>query len=182
MLGQTSEKKSLIYFASGLRLNGIDNQAQLHATIDAASQSSLGTVDVYSGNAEQVASDRLQQSQDTMYALAADTGGKALFDNNDLVRGIVQAQTSVSDYYIVGYYTTNSAQNGHFRRIDIKVDAALGAKLDYRHGYYANKEFGRFTAVDKERQLEDALMLGDPVTDLTIAMEIDYFQLNRAEY
>ena len=25
-------------------------------------------------------------------------------------------------------------------------------------------------------------MLDDPITDLTIAMEIDYFQLNRAEY
>jgi len=25
-------------------------------------------------------------------------------------------------------------------------------------------------------------MLGDPITELTIAMEIDYFQLNRAEY
>jgi hypothetical protein len=25
-------------------------------------------------------------------------------------------------------------------------------------------------------------MLGDPVTDLTIAMELNYFQLNRAEY
>jgi hypothetical protein len=36
--------------------------------------------------------------------------------------------------------------------------------------------------VDKERQLEDALMLEDPITDLTVAMEIDYFQLNRAEY
>jgi hypothetical protein len=152
------------------------------APIGDASQSSPGTVDVYSGRAEQVASDMFQQSQDTMYALAADTGGKAFFDNNDLVRGIVQAQTSMSDYYILGYYTTNTAQNGHFRRVDIKVDPALEAKLDYRHGYYANKEFSRFTTVDKERQLEDALMLGDPITDLTIAMEIDYFQLNRAEY
>jgi len=25
-------------------------------------------------------------------------------------------------------------------------------------------------------------MLEDPITDLTIAMEVDYFQLNRAEY
>ena len=25
-------------------------------------------------------------------------------------------------------------------------------------------------------------MLGDPITDLTIAMEVNYFQLNRAEY
>src|SRR5256885_10280847 len=36
MLGQLSEKKSLLYFASGLRLNGTDNQAQLHATENAA--------------------------------------------------------------------------------------------------------------------------------------------------
>src|ERR1700722_15893 len=35
MLGQLNEKKSLIYFASGLRLNGLNNQAQLHATINA---------------------------------------------------------------------------------------------------------------------------------------------------
>ena len=43
-------------------------------------------------------------------------------------------------------------------------------------------KIGKFTAADKERQLEDALMLGDPITDLTIAMEVNYFQLNRAEY
>src|ERR1700678_3852238 len=36
MLGQVNEKKELIYFASGFRLNGVDNQAQLHATVDAA--------------------------------------------------------------------------------------------------------------------------------------------------
>ncbi len=36
MLGQLNEKKSLIYFASGLHLTGVDNQAQLHATVDAA--------------------------------------------------------------------------------------------------------------------------------------------------
>ena len=34
----------------------------------------------------------LQRSQDTLWTLAADTGGKALLDNNDLAQGIVQAQ------------------------------------------------------------------------------------------
>jgi VWFA-related protein len=33
MLGQVNEKKSLIYFAGGMQLHGIDNQAQLHATV-----------------------------------------------------------------------------------------------------------------------------------------------------
>ena len=36
MLGTLNEKKSLIYFASGLRLNGTNNQAQLQATTNAA--------------------------------------------------------------------------------------------------------------------------------------------------
>jgi VWFA-related protein len=206
MLEQMTEKKSLVYFASGLRLNGVDNIAQLHATIDAAvragvsfwpvdarglvasaplgdaTQGNAGNVGMYSGTAAQASTDRFQQSQDTMYSLAADTGGKALFDNNDLTRGIVQAQRAISDYYVVGYYTTDTAQNGRFRRVKITVNSPLDAGLSYREGYYANKEFNKFTAVDKERQLEDALMLGDPITDLTIAMEIDYFQLNRAEY
>jgi beta-lactamase regulating signal transducer with metallopeptidase domain len=34
----------------------------------------------------------------------------------------------------------------------------------------------------KERQLQDAFLRSDPITDMPIAMEINYFQLNRAEY
>jgi VWFA-related protein len=206
MLGQLSEKKSLVYFASGLRLNGVDNQAQLHATIDSAiragvsfwpidarglvaqaplgdaTKGSPGNIGMYSGASALAVTTNFQQSQDTLYALAGDTGGKALLDYNDLTKGIVEAQHAVSSYYILGYYTTNTAQDGKFRRIKISMNATLSANLDYRQGYYAGKLFSKFTAADKERQLEDALMLDDPITELTIAMEIDYFQLNRAEY
>ena len=123
-----------------------------------------------------------QQSQDTLFALASNTGGKATLDYNDLSQGIVNAQKGLSSYYILGYYTTNTAKDGKFRRIEIKLADGRSARLDYRKGYYAEKEFSRFTAADKERQLEEALMLEDPITDLTIAMEVNYFKLNRAEY
>ena len=72
--------------------------------------------------------------------------------------------------------------DGKFRKVKITLANNQSAALDYRQGYYAGKDFSKYTTADKERQLEDALMLGDPVTDLTIAMEIGYFQLNRAEY
>ncbi|MGC4050164.1 MAG: VWA domain-containing protein [Paludibaculum sp.] len=112
MLGRLSEKKSLIYFASGLRLNGVDNQAQLRATLNAAiragvsfwpidargltalaplgdaSQGSPGDIGVYSGTTAAAVNFGFQRSQDTLFALAADTGGKALLDSNDLARGI----------------------------------------------------------------------------------------------
>jgi VWFA-related protein len=206
MLGQLNEKKSLIYFASGLRLNGVDNEAQLQATVDAAiragvsfwpidarglvaqaplgdaTQGSPGNSGMYSGGAAMATTTNLQQSQDTLFSLAGDTGGKALLDYNDLTKGIVQAQQAITNYYILEYYPTNTSLDGKFRHVKISVNPELTAKLDYRQGYYAGKEFAKFTTVDKERQLEDALMLGDPITDLTIAIEINYFQLNRAEY
>src|SRR5262249_23595550 len=127
-----------------------------------------------------------QGQQETLYSLAADTGGKALLDNNDLGMGIVQAQKDISSYYIVGYYSTNDKADGKFRAIKIDVNkAALAGKLealDYRHGYYAGKEFSKFTSSDKERQLSEALMLGDPMTDIHISMEVDYFRLARDRY
>ena len=206
MLGNLNEKKALIYFASGMRLNGVDNQAQLRATTNAAiranvalftidarglvalppmgdaTHGSAGGASMYSGAGAMANMQSLQSSQDTMYTLASDTGGKALLDVNDLGRGILNAQEALSSYYIIGYYTTNSALDGKFRRVKIALKEITSAKLDYRQGYFGGKEFNKFTAADKERQLEEALMLGDPITDLTIAMEVNYFQLNHAEY
>lgn len=206
MLGHLNEKKSLIYFASGLRLNGIDNQAQLHATVDSAIRSGVtiwaidarglvaqaplgdatrgspGGQAMYTGASALAMTANLQQTQDSLYGLATDTGGKALLDFNDLSMGIVEAQHAVSSYYILGYYTTNATLDGKFRRIKISLNSDAPADLDYRQGYFAGKVFGKFTTADKDRQLEDALMLEEPITELTIAMEIDYFQLNRAEY
>jgi VWFA-related protein len=206
MLGKLNEKKALIYFASGLRLNGANNQAQLHATTNAAikagvqfwsidargltasaplgdaSKGSPGGQAMYTGASAMTAMTNIQRTQDTLWTLAADTGGKALLDVNDLSMGIVNAQKAFSSYYIIGYYTSNANLDGKFRRIKISLREGVSGDLDYRQGYYAGKDFSKFSTADKERQLEDALMLGDPITELTIAMEVNYFQLNRAEY
>ena len=205
-LGRLNEKKSLIYFASGLNLNGLDNQAQLVATeqaairagvsfwpIDArglvasgplgdATQGSQGGSAMYTGAAASAMTSRFARSQDTLFALAGDTGGKALLDNNDLDRGIVNAQHADSDYYILGYYTSNTAVNGKFRKVKVTLNSEMAANLDFRQGYFGEKEWGKFNTADKERQLEDALMQGDPFVELTVAVEINYFELNKAEY
>src|SRR6185369_9510646 len=147
-----------------------------------ATRQSPGGLGAFNGQTAMTAITGFQRSQDTLFALASDTGGKALLDNNDLSRGIVQAQEALTSYYVIGYYPTNANLDGKFRRIKISVKEPSNAKLEYRAGYFGGKTFNKFTAADKERQLEEALMLGDPITDLTIAMEINYFQLNSAEY
>ena len=80
------------------------------------------------------------KSQDTLYALAADTGGKAMLDFNDLSVGHRATRRRRSPA------TTSSAitrpirhLDGKFRKIKISLKELSAGKLDYRQGYYAGK-------------------------------------------
>ena len=80
---------------------------------------------------------------------------KAMFDNNDLSMGIVQAAESVTSYYILGFYSTHVALDGKFRRVKVSLAASSGvlnAEVVTRAGYYGDKEFAKFSEADKERQ------------------------------
>jgi VWFA-related protein len=208
MLKPLPEQKSLVYFTSRLSLNGTDNQAQLRATVNAAlranvqlfavdarglvataplgdaTQASRAGLGAFNGQLAAQTTSAFQRSQDSLYALAKDTGGKAMFDNNDLSRGIVEAANSQTSYYVLGYYTNKTAKDGKFHRVKVALagDQYKSADLSYRQGYYADKEFAKFNTADKERQLEDALRLDDPITEITMAMEVNFFRLNSAEY
>jgi hypothetical protein len=152
------------------------------APLGDATRPSPGGLSMFTGTLAMAGMNNLQRSQDTLFALAKDTGGTAMFDYNDLSLGIVNAARSIGSYYIIGYYTTNTAEDGTFRRVRVALTGTRSGDLTYRQGYYADKAFARFTEADKERQLEEALLLDDPITDIPIAMEVNYFQLNRAEY
>jgi hypothetical protein len=54
--------------------------------------------------------------------------------------------------------------------------------LDYRQVYFANKTWEKFTSSDKDRQLQDALMMQDYMTEIDLSLQVNYFQLNSAEY
>jgi VWFA-related protein len=207
MLRPLPEQKSLVFFTTGLTLNGTDNMAQMRATTNAAiranvqifpvdarglvamaplgnaNQRSPGGIGMFTGALAQQQVARLQRSQDTFYALAKDTGGKALVDYNDLSLGIRQAAEAQTSYYILAFYSTHAANDGKFRRMEVRLkDSTRQVVLTHRPGYYADKVWAQQNAVERERQLEDALMLENPITDITIALELNYFQVTRPEY
>ncbi len=207
MLRPLPEQKSLVFFTSRLSVNGTDNNAQMRATTNAAiranvqifpvdarglvaraplgnaSQRSPGGIGMFTGALAQQAIARLAQSQDTLFALAKDTGGTALVNYNDLSLGVRQAAAAQTSYYVLGFYSTHTANDGKFRRVQVRLaNSALDADVTYRPGYYADKEWAKQTGVERERQLEEALMLENPITDITIALELNYFQITRPEY
>ncbi len=208
-LGQYPEKKALIYISSGIQKNGVDNQSQLRATVNTAvranvafypidarglsalipggdaTQAGAAGNNLYSGAGQRALKENFNNQQETLATLALDTGGKALLDSNDLTEGMRQVQKDFTSYYVLSYVSSNTAIDGRYRRIQVKLapkDAGLRAKLDFRQGYYGPTTFARMRDVDKEAQLSQALLSDNPVTDLPIAVEIDYFRLDKDKY
>jgi len=122
------------------------------------------------------------QSQDILYALGKDTGGQVMLDSNDLALGIARAARAVTGYYLLGYYSRNVAKDGRYRRVEVRLAPGRSGDLEYRSGYYGEKDFKNFNRAEKERQLADALKLGDPITEILIAVAVNYFQISSAEY
>jgi VWFA-related protein len=164
-LGALNEKKSLVYFSGGLNLSPMDNQAALRMTINDAVRAGVSIWPT--------------ASDDALNTLAADTGGKPAATSTDLTSSIAAAQKSITSYYVIGYTSTNQAQDGKYRRINIALNNNPDAKLDYRQRYFARRDPAAPAA--SERQLEDALRSGDLFTELTVATEVNYFRLNKAE-
>ena len=187
----------------------MDNQSQLQATVNAAIRANVAFypidarglmatppggdaspggfrgIEPISSSAQTSLMDNFHNSQETLDTLAADTGGKALLDSNDLTLGMSQVQHDMSSYYILTYASTNTAEDGKYRRIQVKLapkSADLKAKLVYREGYYAPTTFAKMTGTNKEAQLQEALQSDNPVTDLQIAVEVDYFRLSKTKY
>jgi hypothetical protein len=73
-----------------------------------------------------------------MEQLAADTGGKAYFNTNDLGAAAQRAMNDGANYYTLAYSPTNARMDGQYRRIELHL-AHGRYKISYRRGYNADE-------------------------------------------
>jgi VWFA-related protein len=204
-LSHLQQKKSLIYFSSGMDRTGIENQSELRAAINAAVRSNMAiyTMDLrglqalvaggeaqnaslrgtsaYSGQSMINALNSNFTTQETLVTLASDTGGRAFLDSNDFTQVFKGVQQDTSTYYLLGYRSTNPARDGRYRRIAVKVNVS-GAKIDYRRGYYAPADYQHSTKEDKELQLQEELASELPTTDLPLYLSTAYFRMEANKF
>ncbi|WP_263367499.1 VWA domain-containing protein [Edaphobacter bradus] len=199
-LERVDQRKSLLYFSGGLTRQGIENQASLRAatneavkanmaiySVDSrglqalnpvgdASKGSLRGTAAYSGAAMQSQLDSNFGSQELLATLSSDTGGKAFFDSNDFAPAFQQIQHDTEAYYIVGFRSTNTARDGSFRRLTVKLNRN-DVKLEYRPGYYAAADFQHQKNEDREQVLNDELRSDLPATDVAVYLQALYFRI-----
>jgi VWFA-related protein len=123
------------------------SQKSFEDAIKAAEQSNatIYTIGVFSEDDLKTDKKMVRHSKKILAELAEATGGQAYFpDNLDQVTPVCeQVAREIRNQYTVGYYPTNTAKDGTFRPVDLKVIPPNGrGKLAVRTrtGYYAPKE------------------------------------------
>jgi VWFA-related protein len=196
------QKKAVLYFSSGMRRSGDDNQIELRAATDTCNR---GNVSIYPVDARGLqavvagggASSRggsgqslftganamrgftqLNASQETLTTLAADTGGRAFTDSNDFGEAFSRVQRDLAAYYLLGYTSTNPARDGRYRRIRVQVNRPdlRGLRVEARNGYYAGRDFANTNRRDREAQLEDQLAAAVSSTDVPMVLGTGWFR------
>jgi hypothetical protein len=85
----------------------------------------------------QGAAKELNANHAAMDLIARETGGVAFYNTNDLGDAVRRVLAHGSNFYTLTYTSTNSATDGKFRKINVKL-VESGYQLDYRRGYYAD--------------------------------------------
>jgi VWFA-related protein len=204
-LERVDQRKSMLYFSGGLTRQGIENQASMRAATNEAVKANMAIYSVdsrglqalppvgnastgslrgtasYSGGAMQSQLDANFGSQETLATLSSDTGGKAFFDSNDFAPAFQQIQHDTEAYYIVGFHSTNTARDGSYRHLTVRLNRS-DVKIDYRPGYYAPADFQHQKTEDRDVALTEQLRSDLPATDVAVYLQALYFRLDEGKF
>jgi VWFA-related protein len=144
-----------------------------------------------SGQLEIATHGELSASQDGLNALARDTGGKALFNTNDLVQGLAPAIKETSSYYLLAWKPDLETQKqGRFRQLEVKLLGRPDLTVRVRKGFFdvdppvvaANKAENKKTEQippikTVPAKLRETIMAPYPERALPILMSVDYYDI-----
>ncbi len=205
-LAPIQQKKSIVYFSSGMTQRGEDNQVELRAAIDRAVKANVsiypvdtrGLTAIVPGGAASQASGR---------------GGSSMFSGRGVSRAVRQSGREPGHARRPGerhgrqgvprhQRLRGRLSPGHRRHVGVlragllqhqprerrtvpahqgasqQARAKSGLKVEHRNGYYANRDFLHSGKEDRERQLQDQLMTDLSSTDLTVWMSASFFRLS----
>lgn len=118
-------------------LMNIDYPARFRAMVDMAVKANVAFYPINVGGLSVTGG--FGGTGETLWDMALSTGGQIVSNTNDLVSGVRRIADDLSAFYLLGYYSNNSAADGRFRRIEVKVKQP-GVKVSARRGYLAPTE------------------------------------------
>jgi len=84
-----------------------------------------------------------EKAHEALQKIAEETGGKAFFPDKltDINTVVAEIASELRSQYSIGYFSSNSARDGSFRRVKIEIPGSNSSTthVRYRRGYYAPK-------------------------------------------
>ncbi|MGH9874904.1 MAG: VWA domain-containing protein [Pyrinomonadaceae bacterium] len=142
-----------------------------------------------SGRLQRANSGELHASQDSLNALAVDTGGKAFRNTNSLEPGLARALKETSAYYLLAWKPDRESRQSKFRRIEVKVVGRPDLTVQVRRGFFDREPEPNKTAkVEKtakekkpgeaatspEAELRKEMAAPYPDRDIPISLSLTY--------
>ncbi len=102
-----------------------------------ASQRSFPEMGALGGARTRIETSSIEAERDGMFALAKDTGGDAIFNNNDINAGLQKVLNDTETYYLLAFEPLVSYRDGRFRKIEVRIPSRPELKVRTRKGYFA---------------------------------------------
>jgi VWFA-related protein len=118
----------------------------------------------------------IAQSRERMHALALDTGGFVIANNN-VDEGLDRIARLSGTYYSVGYYAKNARRDGKYHRIEVKVNHP-GVRVLARRGYLSPRGTAGVSA-NAGPSLRDTLDATFPATAIPLSVSAAPFRSGR---
>jgi len=127
----------------------------------------------------------LRATQDGMHALAVDTGGKTIFNTNDLKQGLAPEMKETTEHYMLAWKTGGDSQRQRrFRNLEIRLVDRPDLTVRVRKGYYDLDPPAPVVAGNSppkpasgSEKLRESIIAPYPERELPILLSADYYDL-----
>lgn len=121
-------------------------------------------------------SESLMDQQDTLRDLAANTGGEAYLNSNDVVGQFKKMLEVNSTYYALGYYPQNVADK-KFRNLKVVVKNHPEYKIRTQKGYQPSVEKAEEVAKTPQQKLFQAMIAPLPLTTIGVTSSANFLAM-----
>jgi VWFA-related protein len=152
---------------AGVVIYSIDSRGLVASTDDPSSPIPFDPT----GRLARASGGELTATQDGLYALAHDTGGRAFFNSNALSAAVTRAVQESSVYYLLAWRPENEEQSSQrFRRVEVSVVGRPELVVRFRRG------FGEVEPAESARQKKpkEPARLTTPMEELHSTLRSQY--------
>jgi VWFA-related protein len=191
---QLPGRKLALFVSEGLRIFQTDTSQDLRQTTDLAARADVvfytidprGLDPLTISAADDLAGqdptdflndkhDDFRESQDSLNAIALDTGGKFFHDNNDIKRGLANMLDENSGYYILGFQPEGSRWDGKYHKLKVAVRGRADLTVSFRKGYVAQDDKPRVKENVDPKIAENIAAISSPLVRRDIDLQLTPF-------